>query len=1303
MNKATILMLSDIEYSGLHNHTHYSNIKGMRDSINRVDVLIDEAYKKGYKAIAITDHSSVSGHVEAVDYYNKKYKDKDFKVILGEEIYLVDDIQDIRNNGGRYYHMVLLAKNKRGHKAIRKISSQSWKNFYLTGKLERTPIEKKQLEEIMKEHKGDVIASSACLGSELSQLVLKFVNNPTKENKVNIHRFIKWCQNVFGEEDFYFELQPNDDEEQVMYNRTAIKIAKAYGIKWIITNDAHYLTKEDGKIHSAFINANSDSGANERDSFYKTTYIMTPQEMWDYCKLSMTFDDFKEAMRNTIEISNKCEVYELTAPVKIPQRKLPIFEVKHLFKDYYKDYKYINLFATSEEKQDLFFLYLVENGFIQREQEINDINLKRIDDEMEVLWEVSIKLNVRMSAYYNMMELLIKLSWEEGDSIIGVSRGSGTGFYTGYLLGLSQINPITHNLPYWRHLSVNRPELGDWDFDSENTKRKKILEAYKNHFNNEYDNVLNIGTFKTEGTKSTVQTCCRGMGINRDEATAISSLVKSERGKQWSIREMLYGDEEKERKPIYEFKNAIARYEGLEEALFKVEGLIVGKSVHASGIFIYENGYIEENNSMMKTASGVEVTSFDMNDSTNVGNLKYDALTVEALDKIRVCMDLLVRDGYMEWQGTLKKTYDKYLHPDILDYETEEMWDILGEGTILDVFQFQTDIGIQTIKQTKPKNLEQLAHANSLMRLTCDGDETPTETFVRYKNNINEWYQDMDKAGLSKRDMEVLEPHLLSLSGIASTQEDIMEMSMNPIISGFTEVEANKLRKGISKKIESQIKESKELFFKKGLEIGNSEEFLNYVWNEQFGKQLGYAFSRNHTVPYSVIAIQEMNLAYHYPMIYWLTAVLICNSGSADEEEDGSTDYGKIATAIGNVQRQGVNVALPNINKSGYSFEPDVENNRIYYGLFAISGINQEIAHYIINNRPYNSLDDFMDKTKDILKNTHYLALIKAGAFDELEGINRKDIMKKYISKTTNKVTQIDGRHIVKMLNNKLTPYYNTLQAKFLKFRNYIFSSKFEITTEYTTKSRKFYLLNNISEDFFKEHFIQHCEEGRQYYYDIEGLVVNKNTFDTVFKKVAKDISEWSKSQEALDMYNQMVVEEEFISKFTSIEQGEIESLNYYYTGHIMDNCNIENHGIEDFFELSETPIIKEVRTSKKGFKYNVYNSYRIAGTVIHKDKNKHLVYLSTPTGVVPVKYRDGVFSHYDKRISVILPNGKKKVYSESWFKRHTHLVIEGYRKLNTFIPYVDDKSRHTTMRVVKINKDNEYPFVLEVERPRVN
>ncbi|MGL5765017.1 MAG: hypothetical protein ACRCX8_05180 [Sarcina sp.] len=447
-----------------------------------------------------------------------------------------------------------------------------------------------------------------------------------------------------------------------------------------------------------------------------------------------------------------------------------------------------------------------------------------------------------------------------------------------------------------------------------------------------------------------------------------------------------------------------------------------------------------------------------------------------------------------------------------------------------------------------------------------------------------------------------------------------------------------------------------------------------------------------------------MNLAYHYPLIYWLTAVLICNSGSADEELDNSTDYGRVGTALGQIRKQGVNIALPHINNSGYSFEPDVENNRIYYGLFAMSGINKEIAHFIINNRPYNSLNDFIDKTKEVLKNTHYLTLIKSGAFDELEGKSRIEIMRTYMERSVEKIVQIDGRHVIKMLNNKLTPYYDTLDARFLKFRNYIFSSQFETKTEYTTKSKKFYRLDNISEPFFEEYFMQHCQEGKQYYYDDEGLIVNKNTFDTIYKKVANNIVEWTKTDEAVNMYNSMLVDEELKNEYTSIAQWEFSSLNYYYSGHILDNCNIENHGVEDFFDLSETPRVKERRKSKRGFEYNVYNSYRIAGTVIHKDKLKHLVYILTPTGVVPVKFRSGTFTHYDKQISEMQADGSKKVLSKSWFKRGTDLMISGYRRNGEFIPYVDKSTGggHTVMRIVSINKDREYPLSMEYERPRV-
>ena len=231
------------------------------------------------------------------------------------------------------------------------------------------------------------------------------------------------------------------------------------------------------------------------------------------------------------------------------------------------------------------------------------------------------------------------------------------------------------------------------------------------------------------------------------------------------------------------------------------------------------------------------------------------------------------------------------------------------------------------------------------------------------------------------------------------------------------------------------------------------------------------------------------------------------------------------------------------------------------------------------------------------------------------------------------------------------------------------------------------------------------CEEGRQYFYNDNGIVVNKNTFDTVLKKVASEILDWAKTEEAVETYNKMIIDEDLKSKYTSVAQWEIESLNYYYGDHIMSNCSLENHGVEDFFDLSEIPRVKEKRKSKKGFEYNVYNSYRIAGTVVHKDKGKHIVYLLTPTGVVPVKYRDGAFSHYDKQISEVQSDGKKKVLSKSWFGRHTHLMIEGYRRDDQFIPYVDKttEGKHTTMRIIEINKDREYPLTIEYERPRVN
>jgi DNA polymerase-3 subunit alpha len=203
---------------------------------------------------------------------------------------------------------------------------------------------------------------------------------------------------------------------------------------------------------------------------------------------------------------------------------------------------------------------------------------------------------------------------------------------------------------------------------------------------------------------------------------------------------------------------------------------------------------------------------------------------------------------------------------------------------------------------------------------------------------------------------------------VADTQESVMLLSMDKRIAGFDVKEANKLRKAIAKKQDKKSLDAvRDSFYKSGRELGNSEAILDYVWNVQIKRQLGYAFSVLHTLAYSIVAVQELNLNHKYNPLYWSTACLSVNAGSTENEQDEdnankSTNYGKIAYAIGNIRQMGVKVDLPDINKAGFGFKPDLDNNSILFGLKGMNGIGDEIVHLIIENRPYQSFDDFLAK-----------------------------------------------------------------------------------------------------------------------------------------------------------------------------------------------------------------------------------------------------------------------------------------------------------------------------------------------------
>lgn len=1327
----------EIGYIGFHNHTDYSNLR-LIDSTNKVENLIMRAVELGHKGVGITDHESLSGHIQALQFIKKgKEKGKipkDFKLALGNEIYLIDNdrsvvIEDYANGiKTRFYHYILTAKDEVGHRQLRELSSMAWDNNYFTGGMERAPTLKKDLERIVGENKGHLVGTTACLGSEFAQLVLELINlekahegalSPTIKNiKIRIFEFLQWNINVFGKENFYIELQPARYEEQIEYNRKAVEIAKSMNVGWIIATDSHYLSAEHREVHKAYLNSKeAGDGDREVDDFYYYAHMMGVEEIFDHMADCLDIDDILIGLENTIKIGDMIEEYDLYHPVIVPKINLPKFEVKHIFKKWYDEYEYIKKFAYSDDEQDRYYLHLVEEGFVDKipfssfSKEFFLEHLARINEEMMELWLITDEINTKLSSYYITTREIINIMWEEGDSLVGVARGSVTGWFTAYLMDIIQANPITWNLPHWRHIHHSRPDMADIDLDSQQSRRQQILQALRNYFGARQ--VLNICTFGTEGGRSAILTACRGLDVDNDEGQFLANLIPSERGSDWSLYDSIHGNEKEGKQPVKELINEMNKaHPKLIEVSLGIEGLVNKRSIHASGVYIFQDDFVTQN-AMMKSPNGQPTTQFNMQDSDYMGGLKVDLLTIQALDKIRMTMDMLIEDGYMEWQGSLRATYNKYLHPEVLEYKSEEMWEMLGNNTLIDLFQFDTETGSTSAIRIKPKNLVEMATANSIMRLMGqEGGEQPIDTYIRYKNDVTLWYEEMSKYGLNKDEVKVMERHLEVVYGVADTQEIVMEMVMDTDISSFDVSQANLLRKGIAKKDPKKVEEMRKLFFEKGLKQGTTQNLLDYVWNVQIYRQLGYSFSKNHTLPYSMIGLQEMNLAHRYPKIYWNCACLSVNAGAnEDNETNKGTDYGKIASAIGHISARGVKIALPNINQAHFGFTVDTEYDRIVYGLKGVNGIGDDVVRTIIDNRPYNSLDDFLTRLvrypNSPIQNSHVIQLIKAGAFDELEGKTRQEIMAKFLMEISDPKTKLNMQNFQMLIDMGLISGEYQKQVWYYYFRKtYMSQRPYRVinNTNPNVKKKiddKWYLLDDkFTQFFFNEGFDESIIEG----YEGTNIVISSKLFDKEYQKRMEVVKQWivDNEQSLLDSVNSLLFREQW-DKYASgtISAWEMDSLCFYYHEHELAEIDTEKYSIVNFSELPEEPEIIEW-TTRGERKFPKFKLDRIMGTVLDRNKNKHTVSLLTTEGVITVKLYSGAFSHYDKQVSKKNPDGTKTIKEKSWFTRGNKLLICGYRRGKRFRPkkYADTIYQHTISLITDIRKDGS--ISLQTEREKV-
>lgn len=1339
----------------LHVHSDYSNLR-LLDSTNKIQDIIQYVSSLQQNGVAITDHESLSGHIEfikAIQDLKKENKiSQDFKGILGNEIYLVNETQmQTQLNNKEYvpfYHFLLLAKDVIGHKMLRQLSSRAWMRMFNHKNMERVPTFYSDFDDIVYEQ-GHLIGSTACLGGYFPKKVVEILNEQDEvlkeELKYEVDDFIQWCIGVFGKDNFYIELQPSQDEVQIAFNNYALTIAKAYDLKWIITTDAHYLNIDKQKIHKAYLTSSEEEEGNrEIDAFYNSTYFFGIDELYKNLNY-IDFEDFVKGVENTKSILDEVtNDYDLFHEQEVPLTPIPNEAEWQIDREIYKDAKEYPFIKQMIESNSIYDRYLINhtlNGLKEKVKTDYKEYYERINIECEQILGISEVKGSPVSGYFTTMEQNIDIIWEDAQSVVMPGRGSAGGYIINYLLGITQIDSLQQGveLPYFRFIHKSKVEYPDIDIDVPSHKRNKVFNEVKKYYNKIGGDVVRVCTFGTETAKSAIQTATRGCKINSDVGLYLSSLIPVERGKVWGLHDCYYGNKDKNRESITEFKNIIDEYveKDLLNVALGIEGIINKRSSHASGILIVNHDFTD-NNAIMRTPSGEVVSQYSLHESEEMGGLKYDFLCTKTSAMIQKTLEMLIEHGKIEYQGTLRETYDKYLHPDILDKTSLILWEKLNNGELISAFQFDSQVGEQALKTIKPTNLLEATSANNLMRLMVeDGKEQPLEMYARYKANPSDWHKDMIDFGLNEKEIKIMEKHLLKDNGVCSTQEGMMLMSMDENISNFDVPQSNKLRKGIAKKLGDVYEEAHKLFYEKGKEIGTRKQLLDYVWDVQIAMQKGYGFSVIHGVEYTYILIQQLNLICKFPSIYWNTAVLLVESGALEQEDtddeevdnnkkEKTTQYGKVATAISNIQDAGVNISLPNINTAELGFNPNEKDNEIQFGLKGIMGINKETADLIIQNRPYNSLEDFHKRmvetkrevtlstgkkqNKSLVTQGQAIILIKAGAFDSVENMPREDVLEKYISICFPLKTNLDTRAIDKIIDMGVIPIELNQYIKYYNFRQYIltldhrkddssniqwYSLKDENNTDYIT-------------NFFIDNFSYDMTENKDYIYNESGYIEialntkRKDSFEYVYNKNIKPFLDWLYSDECLRLYNKINFENIKEEKMHgNISSWEMESMNYYYHEHELANVNKEYYEIANFNILPEEPEVIGF-TSYKGFNYPKFKLTRIVGTVLDRDKNKHSVSLLTPDGVVTMKMYSGQFAFYDKTISAYNEgNGTKTTLESGWFTRGTKLMITGFRRGQQFKPkkYKGSIYQHTIQKILKVEEDGM--LVLQSERRR--
>ena len=799
----------------LHVHSEYSVL----DGASKIKELISSAENFGQPALALTDHGNMFGAKEFLDTIGKLKSN--VKPILGCEVYVAKGHRTERR--GREdqssYHLLLLAKNIQGYHNLIKLTSYA----YIDGFHYKPRIDRELLE---KYHEG-IICSSACLGGEVPQNILKD-NIPAAEET------IQWYKSLFGE-DYYLEVQRHETDIPGLNNSTYLKqeqvnivlfeLAKKHNIKVIATNDVHFVRKEDGPAHDRLVcvSTNTMYSKEDRLRYTQQEYLKSTEEM------SEIFSDHPEVISNTLEIADKVETYTLDSdPI------LPIFPIPDPF-----------------ENSDDYLRHQTYKGAKKRYgEELSPETIERIDFELATIKRMG------FPDYFLIVQDFILAARDLGVSV-GPGRGSAAGSVVAYCLTITDIDPIKYNLLFERFLNPDRISMPDIDIDFDDDGRYKVLKYVEEKYGK--DHVSHVVTFGTMGTKSAIKDIARIQDLSLQESDRLSKLVPKKinlKGKEVDPTVALCLEHVQEFKDAYNSGDPIL-HDTLKYAE-RLEGTVRNLGVHACAIIIAREdltNYIPISTAKDKeTNEDIYVSQYEGKLIESVGLLKMDFLGLRTLSIIKECVE------------NIKKSIGISIDIDHIPIDDPKTFELFSRGDTVGIFQFESEGMQKWLKELIPSRFEDLIAMNALYR---PGPMDYIPDFVARKHGKKK----------IEYDLAEMEEHLHDTYGVTVYQEQVMLLSQK--LANFTKGQADKLRKAMGKKQLEVMKELQAKFFDGGKANGHPEETLAKIWKdwEAFAQ---YAFNKSHATCYAWVSYQTAYLKAHYPAEF-LAANLSKNLNKMDE------------------------------------------------------------------------------------------------------------------------------------------------------------------------------------------------------------------------------------------------------------------------------------------------------------------------------------------------------------------------------------------------------------------------------------